>query len=838
MESRPLVVAVLLVARVSLAQQLGTPLVLNEPELGPAGGNQRSPSVTWTGSSFFVVWSDDRDARTIDLWFRTFDAKGQPLDPRAAPLLRAPRQQASPSAMSGGGSVLVAWLDDTVCASEVMAQRFTPTGQSAGAVLRLSTGACMGERPSIAWDAGSSQWLVVWGSHGAGREVHGAIIAADGTLAVSDFVIATGPNNATSPMVLTSPMGGAPFLVTWSDDRLLAGTPAVFAAPVLAAGVVGVASQVRVSAVAQRSACGASFGPGALIIWLEGNEVRAQMVTNTGTPSGNAMVVTTGPLSEVSCASGAGGSVLVASTDSRGTGPGVYLRAVEADGGVSAELDAAPRVGYFSRDAPRLAVTGTDALLVARGPWGFTTDDDVVGRAVSLSSGLTVDAGLLLLGNGGTHVSKVSAAFDGTNYLSVWRSEAQGTAGGDSFGQLIAAGTGQRLLDGGVRISTNSANLVSYPTVGGADAGFFVSWGDEGSSGLLVGKRVSSQGVASAQLRLSDVSSYVNTSNSRWFLDGWATTFLKNNTLRVRRTSPAGALVQAETVLVPTGGAVEQLDSDALGDVMLSVFLARDAGLDVWGARIEADAGLLDPLGFAITNLPGDELDPAVAAGRTFFLVAWSRGGDVFATRVTKEGVLLDVPPLLVGGGPAIDLAPAVGWTGRNFVVAWQRDGDVVAARVGEDGELRDATAIVIAATAEVDRAPRVARGPLGEALITWEAFDESRGSFEALGRFITETVDPDAGTSDAGIADAGQSDAGSADAGMTDAGVVDAGVTDAGEGDAGPRMDPGVVDSGTPDSGMEALPHRSYGVGCGCAGIGELGVVLAMLLVRRRRQP
>ena len=87
-----------------------------------------------------------------------------------------------------------------------------------------------------------------------------------------------------------------------------------------------------------------------LISWIEGTEVRAQVVTNTGTPSGNAMVVTTGPLSEVSCASGAAGSVLVASTDSRGTGPGVYLRSVEADGGVSAELDAAPWVGYFSRD--------------------------------------------------------------------------------------------------------------------------------------------------------------------------------------------------------------------------------------------------------------------------------------------------------------------------------------------------------------------------------------------------------------------------------------------------------------------------------------------------------
>ena len=79
---------------------------------------------------------------------RTFDAKGQPLNATAAPLARAPRQQASPAAMSGGDSVLVAWLDDTVCASEVMAQRFTETGQSAGAVLRLSNG-CVHGRAAV-----------------------------------------------------------------------------------------------------------------------------------------------------------------------------------------------------------------------------------------------------------------------------------------------------------------------------------------------------------------------------------------------------------------------------------------------------------------------------------------------------------------------------------------------------------------------------------------------------------------------------------------------------------------------------------------------------------------
>lgn len=824
-----LAVAASLLAQVSAAQQLSTPFSIDDPMPGPASGAQRSPTVTWTGSAFLVVWADDRDGRSSDLWFRTFDRQGQPLNSFSAPLLRAAGRQDSPSA-STGSEVLVAWLDDTICASEVMAQRFTVTGQPDGALLRLSTGACTAERPSIAWDSVSSQWLVVWGSHGAGREVHGAIVAADGTIAVSNFVIAAGPNSATNPSVVSPSLGPERFVVTWSDDHLDAGQANLFAASVSASGLVGTASQVHPSAAVQRASCSAPLGTNSdvLISWVEGTDVLAQVVSSAGVPQGSSAVVTSGPLTEVYCASGPAGSVLVASTDTRAAGPGVFLRAFDADGGVSPEFAAAPRVSYFGRDLPRLAVTGDDALLVARGPWGYVTGDDIVGRALSLGAGLSADAGVFLVANSSSHSSRVRAASDGTRYLAVWRDDGESSAGSDSLGQLIEAGTGRGLIDGGLRFSTNSANLVSYPTVAGSSAGFFVSRGDEGSAGQLMGARVSSQGVISSSGLLSDLSSYVNTHQASWLVDGWATTFLKSGTLRVQRTSPSGAVVLPETTLVSTGGAPEQLDSASLDDVMLSVFLARDAGLDVWGARFRADAGLLDPSGFAITNLAGDEIDPAVGAGRSLFLVAWSKGGDVFATRVTRQGLLLDSPPLRLGGATGIEILPAVGWTGLNFLVAFQREGDVVAVRVSESGAVLDAMPIVIADTAELDRSPGVATGPAGEALVTWESFSESLGDFHGLGRFV---IDPlidagvDAGETDAGVSDAGQSES---DAGQSDAGRSE---SDAGQPDAGPSES----DAGQSDAGPDAA-RLELKVGCGCTSGTELFFVLALLLARRAK--
>lgn len=368
--------SLVLCASLARAQQLSPTFAVEQPVVASAGGSQLAPAITWTGAAYFAVWSDARDARTADLWFQTFDALGAPLALVSRPLWRGAGQQAGPAVESGNGQVLVAWLDDTTCASEVKAQRFSPSGPAAGALLSLSVGACTADRPSLAWDGASACWLVVWGSHGAGREVHGALVAADGTVITSDFVIATGPNGARTPWVTALASG---FLVSWIDDRLT--VPNVYVASVSSGGVVGTAIQVAPSANGQSSPCVAPFGVGggALITWLEGTAVLAQQVTSAGLAVGMPQVVTTGSLTEASCAAGPLGSVLVASTDLRAGGTGTYLRTVSAAGTVSAEFDAAPRFSYFGRESPRLAVNGSEALLVVRGPFGYVTGDDVLG---------------------------------------------------------------------------------------------------------------------------------------------------------------------------------------------------------------------------------------------------------------------------------------------------------------------------------------------------------------------------------------------------------------------------------------------------------------------------
>lgn len=776
----------LLLAQHSVAQQLSRPFALGESVVGPAGGEQFSPAVAWTGSEYFVVWSDLRDGRSSDLWFATCDSQGLPLAP-SLPLVRASGQQGSPSVAAGGAAVLVAWLDDRSCAHEVMAQRFTLAGQPAGPLLQLSTGACTSDRPSLAWDARSSQWLVAWGSHGAGSEVHGALVAVDGSLASGEFVIASAPNSARSPSVSSPLLGTTSFQVVWSDDRLAAGVYNLYAVTVSSSGTVAAATRFAPSATSQLAPSNAPLvGTDLLVVWLEGSAVLGQRVTDLGLPVGPQLLVT-GTSSDVTSTSGPGGQVLVATTDSRNPrGPGVFLRTVDDQGTVSAEFPAAPYIGDFSRDQPRLAAGGNDALLVVHGPWDYISGSNVLGRRVTVSGGLTADAGRTLISTAaGTTQRQARAGWDGTNYLVGWRDDALGSG---AQGQLLESRTGRCLVDGGLPISGGLVGWDTTISVAGTPSwGFWVSWGGNSNIEQVYGRPVSPQGALGPWLLLSDSSIYIRAQATTWLVDGWTTAFVSGGMLRLRRTSPLLATVQPETSLISTGTAPRQIDVAALDAVMLSVFLAIDAGVDVWGARFDADAGLLDPQGFAISNQPGDEADPAVAAGANLFLVAWSQGGAVRAARINKQGVVLDVPPLSVGA-PGLGGAPAVGWNGSSFVVAWQRDADVLGARVSEAGLLLDATPFLVSSGVEIGRAPRVTGGPVGETLLTWESFSDQLGNVRVFGRFLHESED---------------------------GGLL---VADAGEGDAGAEArDSGV---GPLDAGLSP-PVRvplHYSVGCGCA--------------------
>jgi hypothetical protein len=525
-------------------------------------------------------------------------------------------------------------------------------------------------------------------------------------------------------------------------------------------------------------------------------------------------------LSAVDCVTvGAGGPVALAWVDRAALQTSVVARTVTLAGVVSPAVTPLPQVSYFGRDLPRLATDGTTVVVVAQGDAGYTSGRDVFARVMQVTPDPVLVGAPALVDLASNTAVHVNGAWDGERYFVTWRSEGLSSAGVDSVGRFLEATSGAWLgPDAGLRLSFNSGNVVSFPTTAGApDGGFFVEWGDDGSAGQLAGVLVSPGGTLSTRLLLNDGFQYVTTHVGRWFVDGWGSLSLKNGAVHGRRTSRSGTTLMPETVLLTTGPAPEWLDAAPLGDALFGVLVVSDGGSGVHGVRWLVDGGVLEvPL--AVTTAA--ELEPAVAASPTRFLVAWSQssdgGGlasrDVWATRVSPEGVVLDAPALSLGSSAQPEVTPTVAWDGLNFVVSWARGLDLVAVRVSEQGAVLDATPLVLVNDGERAANPHAVSGPLGEALITWEAFEPAAGAFRPRGLLWFDAA------ADAGV-----------DAGLADAGTPG----DAGAADAGALLDAGTTASG--DGGVEAV--RRLGVGCACGDASWLPLGLAVLLGLRRRR-
>jgi hypothetical protein len=852
-----LTLVIALVSSLATAQSVSPALPLSTPVIGRVTNTQRAPAAATIAGSAFVVWQDLRDDRTFDLYGARVTASVV-LDRPSLALVRGPGNQTAPAIAASTSQLLVVYLDDAIaaCGPEVMGQRFDPTGQPKGSPIRLSTGACGGSPPSVAWNKASGLWLVTWAGHGASSDVHGALVAADGSQPVPEFTIAA-PANTTSDATVTATTSG--FMVAWADDSATLGVPLIYVALVSAAGTPGPPGRVgNTTAGYQRRPALSDNGSTVVVTWADAptlggspTRIRAVFLTELGVQTSELVASTSTTPVDNPAVSPLASGWLISWEDARRPGR-IVGAAVDWTGTSTTSVLTA---GTAPRAAPSLTTLGTDTLLVCEGDSGdYVNGLDIFSAVVSVMTAPPLSAPVALpaqlVSTSATRARHVAGAFDGVDYLVSWRDDGLSFAGADLMAQRLAPVTGAwRGPDAGLRLTTDSAILNSYPSVAANDAGFFVSWGDHGSGTALMGLGLGPTGAPTwGPLVLNDVVPFVIEQDAHWLTDSWVTVDKAQfgTTLGLRRTAPSGATAMSEVQLLSVPGLVPPISTATSGDTLLVVFTGAGsgtgAGADILGALWRNDAGLLTPTPLPLPGLPGDQSTPTAAGGPSGFLVAWrdaATGHIAFAPFGLDGGAL--ATPTAVTAGSGTERLPALGWTGASYLLVWARDTELVGVRVSAQGAVLDPTPFSVSASSETQLNPRVVPGPDGEALVTYEAFDPSSTlvGIVARARVYTE------GLLDAGAAsDAGTTDAGAADAGLTDAGAGDAGTLDAGVGDAG-GPDGGSTHAGTPDAGPGddgghlAPQQRALAVGCGCQAIGvPPGLWLVLLVVAVSRRP
>jgi hypothetical protein len=175
-------------------------------------GQSETPSVSWDGRQYVVVWDDFRDAQFDEIVRHIYGANVSGTNVSASfAISQTHKGEHYPKVSSLAGNSLVLWVNDN---SDIGAKILRADGSMGPEIALGGSGS-----PKLA--AGAQRYLVVW-SQGGGS-VFGRWVSSNGDLIDSPFTITAGSGDQTTIASPDVAFGGNSFFVVWQDSRNASG---------------------------------------------------------------------------------------------------------------------------------------------------------------------------------------------------------------------------------------------------------------------------------------------------------------------------------------------------------------------------------------------------------------------------------------------------------------------------------------------------------------------------------------------------------------------------------------------------------------------------------------
>ncbi len=602
----------------------------------------------------------------------------------------------SPSVAFDGTNYLVVWEDSRRGRFTIYGARVSKSGvvlDSAGIGMPIPPYTNTQGDPSVAFNG--TNYLVVWKNYSCFIEIYGARVSPGGVVLDSAGILISPA--AYLPGYPSVASDGTNYLVVWED--YLTPIPDIYGARVSPGGVVLDSSGIPISTAAydQRYPSVAFDGTNYLVVWEDYRSGSHFDIYGARVSQGGAVLdssgipISTAARSEHPSVAFNGTNYLVVWEDFRsGSTLDIYGARVASNGTVLDPAGIPISTAENSQMTPSVAFNGTNYLVVWKDyrNWGA----DIYGARVA-SNGTVLDPAGIPVSTAVDDQEAPSVASDGTNYLVVWEGFRSGSHF-DIYGARVSQG-GAVLDSSGIPIST-AAYGQWYPSVASDGTNYLVVWEDSrsGTYSDIYGARVATDGTV---------------------LD------------------PAG-------IPISTAGSFQLLPSVASdGTNYLVVWDDFRGGshYDIYGARVASNGTVLDPAGIPISTAAYGQWYPAVAFNGTNYLVVWEDYGDdeIYGARVSPGGVVLDSAGILISPAAYLPGFPSVASDGTNYLVVWHdyRSGshfDLYGARVSPGGVVLDSSGIPISIVANHQWYPAVAFDGTNY-LVVWE--DSRSGTYSEI---------------------------------------------------------------------------------------------------------
>jgi hypothetical protein len=602
---------------------------------------QRNPAVAFDGSSYLVVWEDDRSGITNHIYGSRVSSGGVVLDSAGITIATQMYAHANPAIAFDGTNYMVAWEDYRTNYWDIYASRITTAGSvidTAG--IPVCTAANQQYKPQLAFDG--TDYLVVWEDNRSGTDldVYACRVDTDGAVLDPEGVlISQKAGDQSAPGIAYGETG---WFVVWEDKS--GRTWDVYGTRVTEIAEVADAEGILITITANEQAHPAVAFDGAnyLVVWQDYRHGSAGIYGTRVTAGGflldpEGIAISTVPNDQSYPAVAFGGSdYLVVWQDYRNGQCDIYGARVATDGVVRDPDGIAISVAPNYQGNPAVAFCGTNYLVVWEDNPGCIPNDcqDISGARVGLD-GSMLDTIRIPVSTAAYEQMNPSVAFDGANYLVVWddrRFTLDCIWSSEIYGTRVSA-EGVVLDPEGIRITT-VGHYLFRPAAACDGTECLVAWEDDRSSGYydIWGARLDAKGMVLDPDGIPISLSTNGQSNPAVIFDGtgYLVAWNERGDIWGTRMSKAGAVLDPGGIPVSTGPLSQGCAAMAMGPAF-KIMIAHEAFtfypygcLRVWGDFWQGPTAII--------------ISSVVASGKAGRVsLSWRAGSDVPASSFVIE---------------------------------------------------------------------------------------------------------------------------------------------------------------------------------------------------------